>query len=165
MLNTLVMAAEESPNLTPVLGLVGVALTAAVTFLTTWRWPTLRRRVQDHIALMKDLPADSGEPLRQLLEDEVEVLARMERRRLDLPSRVLSSVARASVTVTYAVYGGLLMARVLGLPVERISDHWFGVITNILTLAFILAVVALTWLTARRMDLWARFRDRFLPSS
>ncbi|SFU04637.1 hypothetical protein SAMN05660657_05057 [Geodermatophilus amargosae] len=91
-----------------------MALTAAITFATTWRWPTLRRRVQEHAALLKELPPETGEPLRKLLDDETRRLAARDRRRLEDPAVVaVLYLNRFLVSLTSAVVASLIVISIV----------------------------------------------------
>lgn len=82
----LLAAASGDAPLGPVWVFFGALVTASVAFLTGWRWPTLRRRVQDHAAIVKDLPEGTGHGLRRLLEDELVEYAARERLWLTIPA-------------------------------------------------------------------------------
>lgn len=114
-----VLAADDSA-LTPLLGLVGVALTAAITFATTWRWPTLHRRIQDHVALAKDLPESHRDPLLSLLDEEVAQLVARERRLGDDFGRFLRASQRVALTAAVATTVALLA---IGLVAPRSGTH------------------------------------------
>jgi hypothetical protein len=74
-------AADSAPG-GAILGLLGGALTALGAFLAAWRWPTRGRRIQEHVGLLKDLPADADtqrNTLLQLLDAEMDAYAGRER--------------------------------------------------------------------------------------
>lgn len=134
----MLLGAEDSLA-TPVLGLLGVAITAAVAVATTWRWPTLRRRVQDHVALVKDLPEGYGAPLRELLQDELAEHARRERLVLDHAQWMLLQLAlRVTLTAAVLVLGG---AGVLALVGESRAAYLVLVIGGGLVVLGVLGIV------------------------
>ncbi|TFV72488.1 hypothetical protein E4P40_20475 [Blastococcus sp. CT_GayMR20] len=84
------------------LQLAGVLITAVVTLLTSLGWPSLRRRVREHTALVKDLPPSAAAPLLAVLEKEVQLLARRADRRLE----TADTTARYFFAVTLMVTVG-----------------------------------------------------------
>jgi hypothetical protein len=118
--------------------LIGVLVTAAVTLVSTLRWPTLQRRIRDHVGLVKDLPTEMAGPLRTLLEREVEALARRESRRLDpwqdfllQARRVLLTVVTGAVAMAVAVTvaSGNEVDTPVWLAVVFIALQWLGVLS------------------------------------
>lgn len=90
----------------PVLALIGVLVSSR-------NWPTLGRRVRDHAALIKDMPADISTELRALVTDEIAELVRRDRRRLDpLLNRyanALRGVGLSTAALLAAAVGGVFV--------------------------------------------------------
>ncbi len=107
--------------------LIGVLVTAAVTLVSTLRWPTLRRRVRDHVALLKDMPTeDLAAPLRSLLQREVQKLVERDSRHLDPRQdrllqgrRVLLTFVVAATAVALVAYGSEARHSVAALAVPQ----------------------------------------------
>ncbi len=134
--------------------LIGVLVTAAVTLASTLRWPTLQRRIRDHVGLVKDLPTEMTGPLRALLEREVEALAGRDARRLDpwqnfllQARRVLLTVVAGAVAMTVAVTvaSGNDVGTPVWLAAVYIGLQWLGV----LSLAYLLVWFVILFLRGR----------------
>ena len=107
----------------PLLGLIGVVLTALVSFISTWRWGAVPRRMSELGALIKDLPQDRSRPLQQLLADEIaDYVAHENRRREDVGSERLVLVIHLTWVIRAGVVAWLIagLTRVFLLP-------WLGV--------------------------------------
>src|SRR4051794_11385750 len=85
-------------------------VTAIASFLTTRGWPTLTRRVRDHTAMVKEMPADVAvEELKDLLASEVAQLAAREAGRLDRTFNTLLNIRRAAWVATGASSAAILL--------------------------------------------------------
>jgi hypothetical protein len=144
----MLMAAGQSiaPS---VVALVGVALTAVVTLVTTWRWPTLRRRTQDHVALLKDLPLEAGAELRHLVADELRLLAERDRGRLDPGSQALLYASRGLSALTVISGLGVLLAAFTVASGEAADGDLVAVLALITTILAGANIAASTWLYIR----------------
>src|SRR3712207_3782442 len=115
------VAAAEDVSLTePLLGLAGVLVTAIIGFITTWRWPTLRRRVQEHAAIVKELPDGASSALGQLLEKESTKLAKQDEWKLDPVDNAFTYIIRAQWTVAV---GAWIALPVFALAVPDFEDR------------------------------------------
>lgn len=72
----------SSPYAPEALQAVSVLVPIVVAIVSTFRLPTLERRTRRHMALVKEMPEGVGQPMRQLLEDELAELARRDALRL-----------------------------------------------------------------------------------
>jgi hypothetical protein len=85
-----------------VLQILAVVVPLLVAGLQAWRWPTLQRRVRNHVELMKELPAGVGADFRAAVEEELSALAAHSRRRMSV--EWLSIAARiAHIAVLFGV--------------------------------------------------------------
>jgi hypothetical protein len=120
--------------------LIGVLVTAAVTLVSTFRWPTLDRRIREHIALLKDMPADLAGPLQALLRREVEELAMRDSRRLHPRENFLLQCRRALLTAVAAAAAVSVAWGIQAGVSEAYAPGWlYGTLTTVL----LLGVVAL----------------------
>jgi hypothetical protein len=92
-----------------------------VALVSAARWPTLSKRIRDHAALVKELPADAAKPLEALLVDEVRSLADRDRRRLD--ARVNRRLNARRVAITAATTAATSGA-IVGLGVWLSGFSW-----------------------------------------
>ena len=107
----------------PLLGLIGVILTTLVSFISTWHWGAVPRRMSELGALIKDLPHERSRPLQQLLADEIaDYVAHENRRREDVGSERLVLVIRLTWVIRVSVGAWLIagLTRLFLLP-------WWGV--------------------------------------
>jgi len=93
-----------------VVQLPGVLVPLAVAFVSsTWRWPTLRRRLREHLSLAKDFPEGVDRTqLHGLIDYEVRELARRERKRIDNQGDRQLALLRWGIVV---VFGGLAIGQ------------------------------------------------------
>lgn len=107
----------------PLLGLIGVILTALVSFISTWRWGAVPRRMSELGALIKDLPQERSRPLQQLLTDEIaDYVAQENQRREDVDSERLVLVIR----LTWVIRASLVAWLIAGLT-RLVLLPWLGV--------------------------------------
>jgi hypothetical protein len=137
--------------------LISVLVTAAVTFVSTLRWPTLRRRVRDHVALLnllnqlKELPTDAAEPLQGLLKDEVQQLADRDGRHLSprhyrkiqLRRVLLTVIVAAASVVAFGSYGPQAH---IDLPGWLFLGLYAVVVTGLVALPILVVSFVLEWL-------------------
>jgi hypothetical protein len=104
------------------MALISAVVPLVVALISTLRWPTLRRRIRDHAALLKDLPPEAAQPLQKLLVHEVELLVSRDAPLLSSKNVVLRLFHRAKFT---AVFAFLLTVYVL-MAVNWASDEVAG---------------------------------------
>jgi hypothetical protein len=120
-----------------VLSLVGGVLAAAGAFLAAWRWPTRGRRIQDHVALLKDLPTDAASQRERLLNLlDLEMVAYDERERVWLSRQFsmaclygLRLVAPLCV-LAWIAFGAVTLAPSLHAGGSRLSLLTAGILTG-----------------------------------
>ncbi|MDP5183869.1 hypothetical protein QOZ88_14620 [Blastococcus sp. BMG 814] len=133
------------------IGLFGVILTALVSFMTTWRWGSLPRRMSEIVALAKDMPQERSRPLDQLLDDDIaEYVAHERRRREEIDSERLVLVIRLSWVIRMSLGAWLIAALVraflfprLGLQEGDSAVNWLGGIAGVLAGTAIVAALLL----------------------
>jgi hypothetical protein len=135
--------------------LIGVLVTAAVTLVSTLRWPTLRRRVRDHVALLKDMPTeDLAAPLRSLLQREVQELVKRDSRHLDPRQDRLLQGRRVLLTFVVAATAVALMAygseADLDLPGWLFFSAWAVLVLGLVALPLLMILFVRERLRGRR---------------
>jgi hypothetical protein len=137
------------------LALLGVALTAAIQFVTAWHWGALPRRISELAALIQKLPPAQSGPLQALLGDEIAMYVAQEKRRRDDAGseRIvwvirLTWLTRLSLTcwVLAALVRGFLLPR-LGVEDGELADMWAA---NVAGAFAVIALVAVFWKAFRR---------------
>lgn len=136
------------------IGLISALLVAliagTVSLYTTGVLPPLERRVRIHTALVKDLPDDLGQPLRRLLEAEVEELAIREmhrrqpatqERRWNLVQVWILSIFLAVAPVVYTLLAMKPFEEVL----PGVDNGGWTVVFTSVTFAFAAALGFGTW--------------------
>src|SRR3954451_24132227 len=96
-------------------------VTAIASFLTTRGWPTLARRVRDHTAMVKDMPADVAVELKALLAEEVAQLAAREAGRLNRTINTLLNIRRAAWVAAVASSAAILLLGTLTADQDAVS--------------------------------------------
>lgn len=84
------------------LQLIGVLVPVVVAIVSTFRWPTLERRIRRHLSLLKEVPEGMGLPLRDLVKAELADLAGRDRERLDSQEDRLLFALRLALFVPMA---------------------------------------------------------------
>src|SRR3954452_3454423 len=100
---------SDRVNMIAMTELLVAVVTAIASFLTTRGWPTLARRVRDHTAMVKDMPADVAVELKNLLAAEVAQLAVREAGRLNRTINTLLNLRRAAWVATVASCAAILL--------------------------------------------------------
>lgn len=133
-------------------------------------WPTLGRRVRDHAALIKDVPAELSAALRGLLTDEITELIRRDRRRLDpWLNRYSNALRGLALTVAAAAVGAIFVipAFLIDAPPSGNSSDLDPVITflSVPTAVITTASLALSIASRRRLRRVSRSLDEAQESS
>lgn len=123
-----------------VLQVLAVVVPLLIAAIPLFRWPTLQRRVREHVSLLKELPEGMGKELRAAVEEELRELAH--RAELGLGRRAQNIERAARIGFVVVMIGFAYAPRILS---DETPSFWD--LVGFFALVGVLAVmiVGLVW--------------------